>query len=232
MSRGGRIFAATSNAGKLAEIRSLFSAANFEIEVDAQYVSPLEGERSYTDNAALKAHALFDALRARGIAAGVLADDSGLEVYALDRRPGVMTADYGGGAGWSERRRMLLAELAHAGGRDRRARFVCAMHFIGPAGREFAALGTVEGELAAAERGELGFSFDPIFLYPPAGKTFAELSAAQKDRISHRAIAAAAIVAAIDASTRPFEPQIAAALRGSVAGEREDQAPTGRSSAW
>ena len=119
-------------------------------------------------------------------------------MYALGRRPGVLTAYYGGAdLSWSERRRKLLAELAETGSADRRARFVCALHLIDAGGREFATMGTVDGELAPEERGELGFSFDPVFLYPPAGQTFAEMSAEAKNRISHRAIAVAALVAAL-----------------------------------
>lgn len=129
----------------------------------------------------------------------MLADDSGLEVQALGGRPGVLTAYYGGpGLTWSERRRALLAELAACNeGADRRARFVCALHFIGESGRELTALGTVVGEIAAEERGELGFSFDPVFFYAPAGRTFAELSSGEKNRSSHRARAVAALLDAL-----------------------------------
>ncbi len=112
----------------------------------------------------------------------MLADDSGLEVYALGHRPGVLTAYYGGaGLSWSERRRTLIAELDAVGTPDRRARFVCALHFIDAGGRELAVFATVEGEIACEERGELGFSFDPVFLYVPAGRTFAELTPAEKN---------------------------------------------------
>jgi len=195
------VYVATANRGKLHELRALFAPHEIEVLVDPGYSSPAEGERSYAENAAIKAHALHARLRAERRPAAVLSDDSGLEVYALDGRPGVMTADYGGPhATWMLRRAMLLAELAAAGGIDRRARFVCSMHYIDAQGREFASLGTVDGEIAASERGELGFSFDPIFLYAPAGRTFAELSDEDKNRVSHRAIAAAAIVAAIDAA--------------------------------
>jgi XTP/dITP diphosphohydrolase len=127
-----------------------------------------------------------------------MADDSGLEVYALDHRPGVLTAYYGGvDLPWSERRRKLIAELAAAGTGDRRARFVCALHFIDERGREFATMATVDGEIATEERGELGFSFDAIFAYPPLGKTFGELSAQEKNRVSHRALAAAGLIAIV-----------------------------------
>ena len=197
-----RIYVATGNLGKLREMHALFEGSGFELVRFPGYISPIEGVQSYADNAALKARTLHAVLQSQGRRDSVLADDSGLEVYALDGRPGVMTADYGGaGASWSDRRRKLLDELAAAGALDRRARFVCAMHLIDADGRELGSLGTVDGAIAPAERGELGFSFDPIFLYPPAAKTFAELSAAQKNRVSHRAVATAAIVAAIVAAS-------------------------------
>jgi XTP/dITP diphosphohydrolase len=193
-----RVYVATKNAGKLREIQELFAGAPFELATYEGYRDPVEGEVSYAENAALKARALHDQLRAAGISACVLADDSGLEVAALDGRPGVMTAYYGGdGLSWAERRRALLRELERLGVSDRRARFVCALHVIDENGREFSTIGTVDGEIAAAERGELGFSFDPIFLYPPAGRTFSELTAEEKNGVSHRAEAARALLAAM-----------------------------------
>ncbi|MEA2785598.1 MAG: XTP/dITP diphosphohydrolase [Candidatus Eremiobacteraeota bacterium] len=193
------VYVATKNAGKLRELEALFASAPFELATFDAYEDPVEGDISYADNAALKARALAGQLRHAGVTGDVLADDSGLEVLALDRRPGVLTADYGGpGLTWAERRRALLAELAACGaGADRRARFVCALHFIDAAGREYAATGIVDGEIAGEERGELGFSFDPVFFYPPAARTFAELSATEKNRVSHRAIAAAKLVSRI-----------------------------------
>jgi len=191
-----KIYVATRNAGKLRELESLFSGAPFELATYAEYADPVEGDVSYADNAALKAHALHAQLARAGIAGNVLADDSGLEVFALERRPGVLTAYYGGAElPWSERRRKLIDELAASGSADRGARFVCALHFVSAAGREFATMGTVDGGIAPEERGELGFSFDPVFLYPPAGRTFAELTAEEKNRVSHRAIAVAGLAA-------------------------------------
>jgi XTP/dITP diphosphohydrolase len=193
------VYVATKNAGKLRELEALFAGAPFELATFDAYEDPVEGDTSYADNAALKARALHAQLRRAGLTANVLADDSGLEVRALGGRPGVLTAYYGGpGLTWSGRRRALLDELARSGGgADRRARFVCALHFIDAAGRELAAMGTVEGEIAPEERGELGFSFDPVFFYPPAGRTFAELSAAEKNRVSHRAVAATVLRVAL-----------------------------------
>ncbi|HEY0614624.1 MAG TPA: non-canonical purine NTP pyrophosphatase [Candidatus Elarobacter sp.] len=191
-----RVYVATKNAGKLREMEALFADAPVELAVYPAYEPPDEGETSYGDNAALKARALRGQLLAAGIRAGVLADDSGLEVEALGGRPGVTTAIYGGAsASWSDRRARLLGELATIAEPDRGARFVCVLHFIGPDGRELAATATVRGAIPAAERGRAGFSFDPVFFYPPAGRTFAELGEEEKNRVSHRAVAAAGLIA-------------------------------------
>jgi XTP/dITP diphosphohydrolase len=194
------VYVATKNAGKLRELEAVFAGAGFALATFDAYADPVEGDTSYADNAALKARALHAQLQQAGISANVLADDSGLEVFALGGRPGVLTAYYGGpGLTWSARRRRLLDELAGCGdGADRRARFVCALHFIEACGRELTTLGTIDGEIAPEERGELGFSFDPVFFYPPAERTFAELSAQEKNRVSHRAVAATALLVALD----------------------------------
>lgn len=198
-----RVYVATANPGKLREMDALFAGTDFALATFPGYVSPAEGETSYADNAALKARALHQQLRVAGEPAAVLADDSGLEVFGLGGRPGVMSAYYGGAtATWAQRREMLLAEIRVDTPDDRRARFVCAMHFIDPAGRECASMGTVDGEIAQTQRGDAGFSFDPIFLYTPAGRTFAELSEEEKNCISHRAIAVAGLVAAVRAAAR------------------------------
>jgi XTP/dITP diphosphohydrolase len=192
------VYVATKNAGKLRELESLFANAPFDLATFDGYEDPLEGDVSYADNAALKARALRAQLLRAGRTGHVLADDSGLEVYALDRRPGVLTAFYGGAdLAWADRRRKLLEELRRAPPADRRARFVCALHFIDRDGRELASMGTVEGEIAGEDRGDQGFSFDPVFLYPPLGRTFAELTAAEKDGVSHRAVAAAGLLAMV-----------------------------------
>jgi XTP/dITP diphosphohydrolase len=192
------VFVATKNAGKLREMEELFADAPFRLATYDAYEPPVEGDVSYADNAALKARALHAQLHRAGRRSHVLADDSGLEVYALGGRPGVLTAYYGGAElPWSERRTRLIAELDASGSADRRARFVCALHFISASGREFAAMGTVEGEIPREERGAAGFSFDPVFLYVQTGRTFAELDAAAKNRVSHRAVAAAGLLAAL-----------------------------------
>jgi len=159
------------------------------------YRDPVEGELSYTDNAALKANALREQLLAAGIGADVLADDSGLEVDALDGRPGVVTADYGGaGLTWAERRRVVLDELAALGDVDRSARFVCYLHFVAADGTVITAFGDVRGWITTEDRGVARLSFESIFGYGSDGRTFAELSRAEKNTVSHRAKALALLL--------------------------------------
>lgn len=193
-----RVYVATKNAGKMRELREIFAGSPFAVETYGDYADVVEGESSYAENAALKARALRAQLDAAGISAAVLGDDSGLEVRALGNRPGILSARYGGpNATWSERRLGLIGEVAASGSSDRSARFVCALHFIDVVGHETATLETIAGEIAPEERGEAGFSYDSIFLLPERGVTFAELSAEEKNRISHRARAAAALLAAL-----------------------------------
>jgi len=192
------VYVATKNAGKLRELRELVAGTGIKLATFEGYKDPLEGDVSYADNAALKARSLRAQLVRAGIEAHVLADDSGLEVAALGGRPGVLTAYYGGvGLSWAARRTHLVDELRRTGGADRRARFVCALHFVDRGGRELACLGTVDGQIAERERGEAGFSFDPVFVYPALGRTFAELTAEEKNEVSHRAVAVAGLVAAM-----------------------------------
>jgi XTP/dITP diphosphohydrolase len=202
-----RVYVATKNPGKMRELREIFAGTSFEVDTFADYADVVEGENSYAENAALKARALRGQLEAAGIVAAVLGDDSGLEVRALGNRPGVLSARYGGpSATWSERRLALIGELAAAGSSDRSARFVCALHFIDADGIETATLETNAGEIAQEERGEAGFSYDPIFFVPERGVTFAELSTEEKNRISHRARAAAALLSALETASAEPEP--------------------------
>ena len=189
------MYLATKNAGKREEFVALFAGTGIALRTYEAYRDPVEGESSYTANAALKAEALRAQLVAAGIVADVLADDSGMEVDALDGRPGVITADYGGaGLTWAERRRVVLDELAALGNVDRSARFVCYLHFIAADGTVTAAFGDVAGSIAMDDRGASGFSFDPIFAYGPDGRTFAELSSEEKNSVSHRARAVAQLL--------------------------------------
>ncbi len=192
------VYVATKNAGKLRELRAIFSPFDWDLLTFPDYSDVVEGDDSYAANAALKARALRAQLLSAGIAASVLGDDSGLEVAALDGRPGIRSARYGGeSATWAERRSGLLAEAAASGSADRSARFVCALHFIAADGMETAVCASYHGTLAERERGVGGFSYDPIFVSPPHGLTFAQIDEVEKNSVSHRARAARALLTAL-----------------------------------
>lgn len=193
--RAMRLFAATKNAGKLAELVELFSPYGVEILTFPEYADPQETADTYAGNAAIKAHALHEQLAAAGIKGDVIADDSGLEIAALGGRPGVYSARYGGSnATWAQRRASILREVAQSGSEDRRARFVCALCFVDAGGRELRTEGVAEGELSRDEHGTLGFGYDPIFYDPSERATYGELSDAQKNKVSHRAKAVAKLM--------------------------------------
>jgi XTP/dITP diphosphohydrolase len=190
-----KVYLASKNAGKRAEFQALLAGTGIDLCEFPGYRDVAEGESAYAENAALKAHALREQLLSAGIEAAVLADDSGLEIAALDGRPGVITAYYGGaGLTWPERRQYVLSELTRSETGDRSARFVCFLHFIDEDGRETAVDASVEGTIATHDRGAHGFSFDPIFVYPAAQKTFSELTASEKNAVSHRRRAVSALL--------------------------------------
>lgn len=183
---------ATNNPGKQRELQALFSGLSVELVTPAQAMLDLavhESGESYLDNARLKAHAF-----ARAYQGWALADDSGLEVGALAGRPGVYSARLAGpGADDAARRRQLLEELSGYQ-RPWRARFRCVIVLAGPQGAQEMGEGICEGVIVPAERGEGGFGYDPIFEVQGTGLTMAELGTEQKNRISHRARAAADIL--------------------------------------
>jgi len=122
----------------------------------------------------------------------VMADDSGLEVDALGGEPGVISARYAGTHGDdAANNRKLLEKLKGVPAEKRRARFVCEIALASPEGILFTVRGTVEGLIADEARGKGGFGYDPLFIYPPEGKTFGELEPEVKNRISHRSKALA-----------------------------------------
>jgi XTP/dITP diphosphohydrolase len=122
----------------------------------------------------------------------VMADDSGLEVEALGGEPGVISARYAGRHGDDvANNKLLLKRLQGVPPEKRKARFVCEIALASPEGIVFSVRGTVEGLIIDQPRGEGGFGYDPLFLYPPLGKTFGELPAEEKNKISHRSLALA-----------------------------------------
>jgi XTP/dITP diphosphohydrolase len=188
---------ATRNPGKKREIQSLLlekqlpiqllSLAEAGVQADAD-----ESGTTFLVNARLKAD-----FYSRLTGLDTLGDDSGLEVMALENRPGVFSARYAGaGASDDEHIAKLLAEMKDI--HDRRARFVsvvCLSH-AGNAIKSFT--GMVRGEILREKKGSYGFGYDPVFYYPALGKTFAELTLEEKNRVSHRARALRKVKAFIE----------------------------------
>ena len=176
----------TTNRGKQRELVELLGDWTGEIVFPQDLGLTLDVEetgQTFAENATQKALAYA---RAAGMPA--LADDSGLEVDALDGAPGIYSARYAGpGASDEERYRKLLAALAGTPPEARTARFRCAVAVAQPGGQVVVAEGKCEGVIAFAPRGENGFGYDPVFYMPSLDQTMAELSAETKNRISHRA---------------------------------------------
>jgi XTP/dITP diphosphohydrolase len=189
-SRSRTLVLATLNRGKARELAALLGDLPFTVRPLADYpgaVPPEETETTYRGNALLKARAA-----ARLTGEWSLADDSGLEVDALGGAPAVQSARYGGpgldDAGRCER---LLAALRDVPDGRRTARFRCVIAIVDPQGRESVVEGIAEGVILHAPRGTGGFGYDPLFYYPPLGRSFAELGEEDKSRVSHRGRAAA-----------------------------------------
>lgn len=190
-----KLLIATNNPGKVREYEEMLQGLpGIEITFPAQEGLDLEVEESggtFEENARLKAAAYC---QVSGLP--TLADDSGLEVDALDGAPGVRSARYAGpGASDADRYRKLLAELAGVPAGRRSARFRCVVALALPRGTAHTAEGTCEGQIGLAPRGEFGFGYDPIFIVDgQGGRTMAELEPEVKNRISHRARAIQAML--------------------------------------
>jgi XTP/dITP diphosphohydrolase len=176
---------ATQNKGKLAEMRTLVEGLPFVVRSPSELGivdAPEETGTTFLENARLKA-------RHYGALSGLLtvADDSGISVDALDGAPGLYSSRFGGeGATDADRNALLLSKLAGVPDERRGARFTCAVAVV--RGREivFEVQEAVEGRIAHAVTGPNGFGYDPLFFYPPFGKTFGEVPHGQKDAVSHR----------------------------------------------
>lgn len=190
-----RLLVATMNAGKLREYQRLLAdVPGLELSTMAslpERVEVVEDRDTFAGNASKKATEI-------AAVAGMpcLADDSGLEVDALGRRPGVLSARYAGeGATDEENNVKLLRELEGVPDAKRTARFRCAISVVDETGRELAAVeGACEGRIGLAARGSHGFGYDPLFVPEGYAETMAELGPDTKNRISHRAEAAAKLV--------------------------------------
>jgi XTP/dITP diphosphohydrolase len=176
-----RLLLATTNEGKIRELRDLLNDCGFEIEGlgDRAVDEDIETGTTFEENALLKARYYHSMT---GMPA--IADDSGLEVDALDKAPGIYSARYGGPAD-ADRIAKLLEAIGGVPEEKRGARFVCAAAIVWDSG-ERVFEDEARGILLDHTRGEGGFGYDPIFFYPPLGKTFAELSREEKQAVSHR----------------------------------------------
>jgi XTP/dITP diphosphohydrolase len=191
--RGPRLLVATRSEHKLRELRGLLSLDRAElVTLDQLGVDgdPVEDGRTFRTNAAIKARS---GLRATGLP--TLADDSGIEVDALDGAPGVRTRRYAGDdATDADNNALLLRSLAGLPAEQRGARYVCVLALALPGGASLIfTRGTCRGRIAVEPRGTRGFGYDPIFepsSEPPGGRTFGLWSPEEKDRISHRGRAA------------------------------------------
>ena len=187
---------ATRNPGKLRELTPLLAGCPLKlvslddvgVDVDVQ-----ETGSTFEENAILKADTYS---RLAGMV--TLADDSGLEVDALRGEPGVMSSRYAGeGASDQERIAFLLRKLDNIPEDRRKARFRCVIAVARPGAQTELYPGECQGTIIGAPRGRNGFGYDPVFLLPELGCTMAELSEEEKDRVSHRGIAARKAVAAL-----------------------------------
>jgi XTP/dITP diphosphohydrolase len=179
------LVAATTNPGKLLEIRELLAGLPIEVGTLTDYrpvAAPEETGATFAENARQKA------LHYAAVTGTVtVAEDSGLEVDVMDGAPGVQSARFGGDdSTYPEKFALIYQALASAGVTTSTARFVCALAVAHEGKVIFEARGTVEGTIAPEPRGEGGFGYDPIFFYPPFGCTFAE-AGARKNAVSHRA---------------------------------------------
>jgi XTP/dITP diphosphohydrolase len=179
---------ATTNPGKQREIRAMLARAPVRL-IGLEELPPVEAPeetgRTFAENARLKA--LYYA-GAYGMPA--IAEDSGLEIDALDKAPGVESARYGGAdSDYPEKFKLIYAALQDRPSAPRTARFVCTLAVAERDGIAFEARGTVEGVIADSPSGTGGFGYDPIFFYPPYGRTLAEVSAEEKAAVSHRGAA-------------------------------------------
>ena len=198
-----RVVLASRNDAKLAELRRILAASDASVELMALPPGPEVPEtgQTFAENALIKAR---DAAATTGLPA--VADDSGLTVDELNGMPGVRSARWAGSPSGTSRvdrdaanNTLLLAQLDDVPADRRGAAFVCAAAFVSPEGREHVVHGELRGRLLTGGRGEHGFGYDPLFV--PAGetRTSAELTAAEKDAISHRGQAFRALAAALPA---------------------------------
>ncbi|MGQ9652565.1 MAG: XTP/dITP diphosphatase [Thermodesulfobacteriota bacterium] len=191
------ILLATRNAGKAREFQEMLSGLPVRIRTLEEFPGAPEVDEdgeSFEENALKKARILC-----RWFGGITVADDSGLEVQALGGAPGVCSARYAGPwASDEDNNRKLLLAMAGVAPDERKARFRCLVALVHPDGREWVFEGSCEGTIATEIKGTHGFGYDPLFVLPQEGKTFAEIGPEVKNRVSHRAKALAKLRKALE----------------------------------
>ena len=182
-----KIVLASKNPHKLVEINEITQKFGFELVLQSELGVDLDVEENGTtfeENSLIKARAVMEAT---GLPA--LADDSGICVDALGGAPGVYSARYGGDESLDDwgRLQLLLKNMEDVPDGKRQAKFVCVITMVTPEGETIQARGEVHGEILRQPAGSNGFGYDPVFYYPPFGKTMAEADASEKNQVSHRA---------------------------------------------
>lgn len=182
-----KILIATSNPGKAREYRKFFEPKGLEVFTLADLTTVpeiIEDGATFEENALIKAQTLTDFLNVPA-----LADDSGLVVDALNGEPGIYSARYAGDHDDQANNAKLLKELADVPAEKRTAHFHCSIVVTRPNQAPLAVAGDAYGYILTEAQGDGGFGYDPLFYYPKLAKTFAQLSAEEKNQISHRGIA-------------------------------------------
>ena len=182
-----RVVLASKNPHKLAENSKITEKFGIELVLQSELGVDIDVEETGTtfeENSFLKADAV---MKATGLPA--LADDSGIAVDALNGEPGIYSARYGFDESLDDwgRLLLLLKNMQDVPDGQRQAKFVCVITFVTPQGQMIQARGEIHGELTREPVGENGFGYDPVFYYPPLGKTTAQLSSEEKNKVSHRA---------------------------------------------
>ena len=181
-----RVVLASKNRHKLEEIQKITEKFDIELILQSDLGVDIDVEENGTtfeENSFIKAEAV---MKATGLPA--LADDSGIAVDALNGEPGIYSARYGFDESLDDwgRLLLLLKNTEHVPDGQRQAQFVCVITMVTPEGQVIQARGEIHGELLREARGENGFGYDPIFYYPPFGKSTAEMDPEEKNAVSHR----------------------------------------------
>ena len=182
-----KVVLVSKNPHKLVEISKITRQFDMELVLQSELGVDIDVEETgstFEENSFIKAEAV---MKATGLPA--LADDSGIAVDALNGEPGIYSARYGFDERLDDwgRLQLLLKNTEHVPDGQRQAQFVCVITMVTPDGNVIQARGEVHGELLRAPAGEGGFGYDPIFYYPPFGKSLAEVSSEEKNQVSHRA---------------------------------------------